>query len=215
MPLKVRCRAQYLTRPVDQMRPADYDATHLVKAVKGLSLNANAFSRVMIAGRWQKITEANKDLAMDWFAEWAAQHINALGVHRKIIVPVPSSKTTPSSPASFRTALLAQRISALCRNTLPFPSLRFAAERPNSREEGGSRSAMTLYNEMVLTTRLPAGQLILLDDVLTGGGHLKASAWKIEGAGGAVSEAICCGRSSEHQIDNPFEIPIEELEIDR
>ena len=33
--LSVICRAQYLTQQVDDMRHADFDATNLVKAVKG------------------------------------------------------------------------------------------------------------------------------------------------------------------------------------
>ena len=49
--LSVRCRAQYLTEPVENMRRVDYDATHLVKAVKGLDLNPKAFSEVTIDGQ--------------------------------------------------------------------------------------------------------------------------------------------------------------------
>jgi hypothetical protein len=214
MPLIVVCRAQYLTRSV-AMRPIDYDATHLVKAVKGLPLNAKAYSVVKIGGRNVRIVEANKDSAMDWFAEWAADLVNALGSHRKIIVPIPASKTTPRSEPRFRTALLAQKIAARSKNTLPFPSLRFAAERLNSREEGGSRSAIDIYQALQLTAPLPGGQLILLDDVLTGGGHLKAAAWKLEDAGGKVEHALCCGRSLEEQIDNPFAVPPETLDTRR
>jgi len=50
LPLRVRCRAQYLMGDVENMRQQDYDATHLVKAVKGRPLNQNAYSRVEIGG---------------------------------------------------------------------------------------------------------------------------------------------------------------------
>jgi hypothetical protein len=215
MPLNVLCRAQYLTRSAAKMRGVDYDATHMVKAVKGLPLNPNAYSRVLIGDRGVTITEANKDRAIDWFAEWAAGHINARGAHRKIIVPVPSSKSTLKSPPNFRTAVIAQKIASLCVNTLPFPSLRFESERPNSREEGGSRSASALYPAMRLAAKLPAGELILLDDVLTGGGHLRAAAWKLEDAGSAVQLALCCGRSLEAQLDDPFSVAPETVDITR
>ncbi len=197
------------------MRGIDYDATHLVKAVKGLPLNANSYTNVTIDGRRTRIVEANKDVAMDWFAEWVAQRINAMGPYRKIIVPVPSSKTTPQSAPDFRTALIARRAAARCVNTLPFPSLRFASERANSREEGGTRSAPTLYEALQLVAKIPAGRLILLDDVLTGGGHLKAAVWEIEDAGGNVAEAFCCGRSLEVQLDNPFDVPSETIDTRR
>jgi len=115
------------------MRRVDYDATHMVKAVKGLPLNPNAYTIASIGPRRVKIVDANKDAAIDWFAEWAAQKVNALGPGRKIIVPVPSSKTTVKSDANFRTALIARKIAALSANTLPFPSLRFG---PSARTAG-------------------------------------------------------------------------------
>src|ERR1700730_5371612 len=108
--LSVRCRAQYLTEPVGNMRAVDYDATHLVKAVKGLDLNPNAYSYVTIGGQRVRIIEGNKDRARDWFAEWAAKHVQDFGKHPKVILPVPSSKSTPAKPATFRTAVIAQKI---------------------------------------------------------------------------------------------------------
>jgi predicted amidophosphoribosyltransferase len=111
--------------------------------------------------------------------------------------------------------VIAQKIAALCVNTLPFPSLRFSAERPNSREEGGSRSSAALYPSLELSAKLPAGQLILVDDVLTGGGHLRAAAWKLEDAGGKVDQAFCCGRSLETKLDDPFIVLPEALDISR
>jgi len=197
------------------MRNVDYDATHLVKAVKGLPLNPNSYSWVTIDGRRVQITEATKDRAMDWFAEWVADYVNGLGKHRKIIVPVPSSKTTPASSATFRTAEIARRIAARSINTLPFPSLRFKKEMPNTREEGGTRDANELYSEMMLSSNIPAGQLVLLDDVLTGGGHLQAAAWKLEDAGREINTAICCGRSLEAQLDDPFKVEVEEIDLSR
>lgn len=197
------------------MRGVDYNATHLVKAVNGLPLNPNSYTIVPIGSRRVKIVEANKDAAIDWFAEWAAQRIKGLGPGRNIIVPVPSSKTTIKSDANFRTALIARKIAALSVNTLPFPSLRFDSERPNSREEGESRAAPDVYSGLRLIANLPAGRLILLEDVLTGGGHLKAAAWKLEDAGGKVEHALCCGRSLETQLDDPFEVVPETIDISR
>jgi predicted amidophosphoribosyltransferase len=170
---------------------------------------------VQIGGRQVKIVESNKDSAMDWFAAWAAERINALGTSRKIIVPIPSSKTTLVSQPTFRTALIAQKIAALCKAATTFPSLRFFAERLNSREEGGSRDASELYKDLSLVATMPAGQLILVDDVLTGGGHLKAAAWTLEDAGGVVEQAVCCGRSLETQLEDPFEVAAETIDTAR
>jgi hypothetical protein len=214
MPLVLNSKAQYLTREVPSMRGDDYDATHLVKAVKGLPLNPNSYTSVIANGRWTRITEANKDPAMDWFAEWAAQKIDELGPRPKVIVPVPSSKTIVQSPATFRTAILAQKVAALAKNAVSFPGLRFQTAQPNSREEGGSRSAEVLY-PLLRLQRLPPGDIVLLDDVVTGGGHLRAASWLIEDQGRRVQHAICCGRSLETQLDDPFSVPLETIDTRR
>ena len=137
MPLLLGSQAQYLTAHVDNMRSVDYKATHLVKAVKGLDLNPNAYDDVAIGGGIVRITQANKDRAMDWFAEWGAAQLAKLPAGPKIIVPIPSSKSIPGGQPTFRTALIADRIARLSNQTTSAPVLRFKAARPNSREEGG------------------------------------------------------------------------------
>ena len=94
--------------------------------------------------------------------------MNGIDNEPKVLVPVPSSKATPATPANFRTAIIADRLAAICPNTVVAPALRFKAARPNSREEGGSRSPLVIYGELVLTGPLPAGRIILVDDVMTG-----------------------------------------------
>jgi predicted amidophosphoribosyltransferase len=197
------------------MRQEDFNATHLVKAVKGLPLNPKAYAWAMIGGHNTKIVETNKDSAIDWFVEWAAQHINSLGPQKKVIVPVPSSKSTVASPPTFRTAFIASKLAAACANTISFPELRFASPQRNSREEGGSRSAEVLYPLLRMCQPLPDGHIILLDDLCTGGGHLKASAWIIEDQGRQIKHAICCGRSVETQLNDPFTVPQESIDISR
>src|SRR4051794_20688805 len=200
MALLLGSRAQYLTAQVPNMRGPDYKATHLVKATKGLDLNPRQYSDVTIGGQPVRITQNNKDCAMDWFAEWAAAQIAALPPGPKIIVPVPSSKSIPLCLPTFRTALIADRIAKLSNQTQAVPVLRFGAERPSSREEGGSRDPHVLHGEMVLTHVLPAGEIILLDDVVTSGGHLKASAWTVEDQQRAVRYALTCGRTMDAQL---------------
>jgi hypothetical protein len=76
----------------------------------------------------------------------------------------------------------------------------------SSSEEGGTRDADELYQRLQLDGTIPAGQIILLDDVLTGGGHVKGSAWTIADADRDVKHAICCGRSVEEQLNDPFSV---------
>jgi adenine/guanine phosphoribosyltransferase-like PRPP-binding protein len=57
--------------------------------------------------------------------------------------------------------------------------------------------------------------VILLDDVLTGGGHLQAAAWVLEDAGAKIGEALCCGRSLDTQLENPFMVDDENIDLSR
>lgn len=212
MALSVLSRAQYLTAPVGGMRGPDHDALVMVKAVKGLSFNN--YATMQIGGQWVRIEEATKDRALDWFAEWAAPHVIDIS-GPKILVPVPSSKTTLTSPADFRTAVIANKVAALCPGTVVAPVLRFKAARANSRDEGGSRSPQVIYSELALNGQLPAGRIILVDDVLTGGGHLKASAWILEDNGRTVEHALACGRTLGTQQPDPFNLPVETIDLSR
>ena len=138
--LRVRCSAQYLAADVDDMRSSDYDATHLVKAVKGLPLNENSWTNVEIGGKLIKITEENKDEAIEWFAEWAAPLVDALSSVNKIIIPIPGSSITQQRPDAFRTALIANAISRKCTTPncsfVNYPLGEILAELQKRRDKG-------------------------------------------------------------------------------
>lgn len=215
MPLRVICRAQYLSEPVEDMRARDYNATHLVKAVKGLDLNPKAYTWVKIAGRRVKITETNKDEAIRWFAAWAARRIDVLGDADKVLVPVPGSSVVRTSPDDFRTALIARAIAARSKTpTVVAAVLRWKTPMTPSRD-GGPRDPRILYPNIVLKGALPDGTLVLVDDVYTSGGHLIASAWRLVDQGRTVDFAVCCGRSLHYQLDNPFSVAEESLDLTR
>lgn len=215
MPLRVICRAQYLSEPVGGMRKEDYDATHLVKAVKGLELNKKAYTWVQIARQNVKIVEANKDQAIGWFAEWAAQKLDALALESPILLPIPSSKTVAASPRGFRTDLIAQAVAAKCRRPPKIvPILRWAQPMIPSRD-GGPRDSITLYANYVFTADPPAGDYVLIDDVYTSGGHLIAAAWALEDRNRMAQLAICCGRSCHEQLNDPFSVEDEMLDLTR
>jgi hypothetical protein len=197
------------------MRGIDYDATHMVKAVKGLPLNGASYTDVQIDGRTVRITDANKDRAIEWHAIWAAPKIAALGPGRKILIPVPSSKTTLDSPEVFRTMLIANAIAARVPNSFVLSTLRFKEARPSSREEGGSRDPDILYPNLAFLKAIPIGKIVLIDDVMTSGGHFIACAWKLADRYKTVDLALACGRSMDTRLENPWDVPPENLDIEK
>jgi hypothetical protein len=211
--LQSACQAQYLTRDVASMRGIDYDSTSLVKAVKGLELG-NGYTDVQIDGKRCRINNSNKDDAIAWFAGWAAARIIALGTQPKVLIPVPSSKTIVNSPEDFRTMKIAQAIAARVPKANALSTLRFIEARPSSRE-GGSRDPAVLYPNLTITKGLPPGQIVLIDDLMTSGGHFIAASWALDDRGRVPKLALAFGRSLDSQIDNPFLVAPEDIDISR
>ena len=213
--IRVRCRAQYITGDVDRMRQTDYDATHLVKAVKGVSLNKNQWAVVQIGKKKVTITDKNKDVAIQWFAEWAALLVDALGSREKVIVPIPGSSVTKTFSNKFRTEVIANAIAEKCETPVRvYAGLRWKRPQESTRD-GGTRDPMLLYDRMVVLKGLPTDDIILIDDVYTTGGHLKAAAWCFEDRERRVLGAICCGRTIQQQLVDPFKVKKESLDLQR
>ncbi len=212
--LRVRCRAQYLTSQVEEMRDEDYRATFLVNCVKGKN-PGTGYARVKIDGERVKIEHSNKDVAIEWFAEWAAPLVDSLGSQTKVLVPIPSHEATGKSKATFRTVKIARAIAKQSsQRTLVFPYLRWIVAKPNTRN-GGSRDPVLLYRNLEVVRNVPDGDCVLVDDVMTSGGHLKAAAWYLEDKGKKTLGAVCCGRTLQQQLDDPFSINREHLGLKR
>jgi pyrimidine operon attenuation protein/uracil phosphoribosyltransferase len=84
-----------------------------------------------------------------------------------------------------------------------------------AREDGGSRDPEVLYPNIMLTKALPPGQIILIDDIMTSGGHFTAASWKLNDHNRVPKLALACGRSLDSQIDDPFAVAPEDIDIGR
>lgn len=130
------------------------------------------------------------------------------------IVPMPSSKTTDENCNNFRTKPIAERISkAIGDNANCLPILLFKSPMPSSRG-GGNRSPYFIESQLKLNgkTKRP---IVLLDDVMTLGGHIKAACWKLHSDGMHVIGAVTFARTVKDNELKPLGPHTEVIDISR
>lgn len=212
MPLRVYCMMQYLT-VWDGIEPrsTDYSSLMVVKAVKGRDPGGRP-AAIRYAGERYAFGPGDPAGGVALWVAWAAAVVNAVVPLAPIVlVPIPNRNAVHGSAPDFPTAGLAQAVAAaIGPRALMRPELWWdQVMEPAS--EGGPRHAHQLYRHLVLAPAPIEGVRVLLDDVFTLGGHLRASAAKLGEAGRAPQLAICCGRTQHQQLENPFNVPVEEL----
>lgn len=209
MPFTVHFFCSYLTAGQD-WRPEDHSASQFTKAIKGLPFKG--YAQVPTPGGGvERVRQEDTNKAVGLFAAWAAQVVQAnVGGDNIILVPIPSSGATVETPtagtgATMATAV-AQRIGARAQVA---DVLRFSVAMQSSRH-GGTRDTGTLFDRLRVIDNVPAGHVVLIDDVCTTHGHMRAAATRLNRQAGVnVDLAVCAGRTHQDPPNNPFSIPPE------
>ena len=132
-----------------------------------------------------------------------------------MIVPVPASDHTVLGKVftGARLAGLVQRAGKSLKLTAA-PILAFKNEMPKAHKKGeGSRNQHLLRDNLKVDGQSIKGRVVvLLDDVVTSGAHMRACAEFLRAHGAAVEHSICAGRTVWEQVPKPLEIPDEDLE---
>ncbi len=214
MPVTVVCFCRYFAARHTKWRPEDFDAYKFVHALKGKDLNGYGY--VPVAGVKKRLSNLNVSSAIDWFAIFVANYLTRKKIKGPFaVVPIPNSSCTVSSSVRPHTRKLAKAIcETLGDESEVVDCLRWKKNLGSASAEGGPRDAEVLYGNLVLSAKsdeLPT--VILVDDVMTSGGHLKASAAKLRKAGANVVIAVCGGRTTYDQDKGAFDI-VEEMLTD-
>ena len=170
----------------------EHDAHKLVMTLKGKPINGYAtFKRG--DGKWVTITKAAPGGAFEIWGEYAAREAVASVPAGALIVPVPSSDCLALGTDK-KGRQLADALTAYAGQFDAVDALHWRERLPKA-QGGGTRNANTLMANLVLPKRLPAREVVLVDDVATTGGHLLACAWALRRAGHTVEHAICVAQT--------------------
>ncbi len=135
---------------------------------------------------------------LDWFGSLGALILEAQNLRPPVvIIPIPSSDQVsrgPCSPAS-RTFWLANAIVTRSKRLAVVSDVLSWNREQKPSHRGGSRDAGTLCQQLLLSLPVPEGTVVLVDDVLTTGGHLLAAASRLAAVGIHCQQAICFARS--------------------
>jgi hypothetical protein len=179
-----------------------WSVIHFVRALKGDPLNSSAEIPMRTGAPVRYLNRSNQLDAFPILAEMAAP-TRPEKKPSVVIVPIPGSKAISEDDvrrgSTFRIAqALAERTMASVE-----PCLWWRQPMPSAHRENGPRHPAVLVPHLVLGS-VPSGSVVLVDDVFTTGGHLRAADCLIRRAGRRVLFAVCAARSQDAEEDDMF-----------
>lgn len=212
MPLPVISFSTYLTIADGvAWRPDDYNARDFVLAIKGKEIAGYAFVRCR--GTWRRFENLNREDVVAWFGEIVAEYAEGHPLPAScVLVPIPGSQADVTCEGTPRVTVLAQAVATALPSSPPVRDvLRWDSPIVSSRLMAGTRDVAALYRRLRLIGTVEGERVMLVDDVLTLGGHLRACAAKLRSAGADVLLGLCAARADQIPAKDPFAVRCEIL----
>jgi hypothetical protein len=184
-----------------------------VHALKKKDLEGTAHVRVKAGEATRRLAAPNASDAFDWFAEMVVPLLGEeLATTKVVLVPVPDCGCTEDAIEA-RTSALAMAVARRASEVVVSDVLRWRRRMPPARSGQGARDPASIYRNLRLRSGwVPASRpYVLVDDVVTTGGHLRACAAFLHRHGAKVERAICAARSDPDPPDDPFGRRVDEL----
>ena len=216
MPIRVVSCYTYRTSVDSFWTDAHHSVNQFVAAIK--ERRVNGYGHVLVSGTvpLRRISDDNAHQAREWFGEMGSRILHDADLADPVIlVPIPNSECTMGIQHS-RTAALARAIRERS-DQVPEEGvadvLRWDEPMPSASGQNGPRAPAVLYPHLRLqpTPHRRQGTHVLVDDVWTTGGHIRACAAFLSRQGIVAEFAVCAARSDPTPQDDPFQERVDEL----
>jgi predicted amidophosphoribosyltransferase len=194
-----------------QWRPEDFNSYKWVQAMKGNPLNGYAW--VPVNGVQRRLTNANLADAIDWFGVIAANHLSNRDIEGPFLaVPVPNSGCIVGSSVKPQTRKLAKAVcDTLKDGSYVLDCIRYKKNLGSASKQGGPRDAGIIYHNAVILEDQLKGvdrnlSVLLVDDVTTSGGHLRACVAKLHSKRLNTKYVVCGGKTIYDQANPAFHV---------
>jgi hypothetical protein len=184
-----------------------FHAIKLIKAAKGDPIKGYAWIPVPFSGTdRKKLQEQNKDDIFDWFKESVRAGFRQPGGQYACIPVPPNDATTPGQVRNSRVWRLAKAAAEGFKSARPSDAIVWKRVLGSARKGQGTRDASVILEAAkVDRDRIGDAGIVLIDDVVTSGGHLVGCALAIKQATGRFPLiALTVGRTFDRQLSNPF-----------
>jgi hypothetical protein len=216
--LQVVSCCTYLTGVEFPWRRGDYDAHDFVFAIKAKDING--YANVPVRGARRHLENANRDDALKWFGQMIGDVAGEYDLLRTVaLVPVPNSRSVVGCEEPPRTAALAKALATelnakVTGDALVFDVFRWVEPLLSAHAAHGTRDPRELFVKLRVIGSLGGfrgRRVVLVDDVLTSGGHLQAAVARLAQCGHLVELALVGGRAVDTRVGDPFEIRVDEV----
>jgi Phosphoribosyl transferase domain len=177
-----------------------WTAFHFVNAIKGTPLGGHA-QLALPSGDTVRIDRFSAAAATAWFAEISVNALPWRDFLPCALVAIPDAGCGLPTADPPRTFALAEALaSQIGPDAVAVDLLRWVRPMPKAHVADGSRDPQVLYGRLRLRDRMwpiAGHRLVLVDDVIATGGHLRAAASFLTDCGGVVTHAVCAARASD------------------
>lgn len=176
---------------------SDWIAHNLVKALKGKDFRG--YSDVRLSGVQHRITHANRRPVVDFFGRVIAKHVARMEAGSAIFI-VPSSQCLEYGHDPKAQSFVDAITRAGCESPIFMP-FRWT-ENLQRAVDGGIRNAQFLAGRLDFAPPPGVRTALLVDDVVTTGGHLRACSAVVREGNISVRNAICFARTVWERPEN-------------